>query len=233
MITRSGRRRVGPYLIIGLGNDSAVEAIVNQMLTDYPTHPYLANALSLIAEEYYTKGLESRAKGRDDQALERMDMAVAILEQVLVNFPEFENEIYIYYMLGLSLDELGDYLSASEAYKIAIEIDFNQPGGGNIQWCWLRVADCFEKMKAEDRINGTEADIEIEAAYQNVVIRCPFGKNFQRALVRLGEINLAKHKYATACAYFQQFLAGADSNDPSIADINSIVEKYRRWYDKS
>jgi cytochrome c-type biogenesis protein CcmH/NrfG len=72
----------------------------------------------------------------------------------------------------------------------------------------------------------------IETAYQDVAANYTNGGNLERALMRLGEINMERHKYATACAYFQRFLAAADGNDPRIADIKSIVERYRSATDE-
>ena len=217
---------------IGIGDYNSVDVIVNHIAANYSQHPYITNALTLIAEECYIEGLESEGKGHDEQARKQMEKAAAILERVINNFPKSENAVYINYMLGLSLYEQEDYINAVVAFMNAIEIDYNQTDGGNIQWCWLRVADCFEKLKVEGGVDANEMDIMIEDAYQNVVIRCANGSNFERALLRLGEINIEKHKYATGCMYFQQFLTNADSNDPRIAEINGIVENFRSAADE-
>jgi hypothetical protein len=103
----------------------------------------------------------------------------------------------------------GDYFGDADAFSASIEADPNFQYAGNMHWLWLLVANCFEKLKAEGKVNASEADIVIETAYQDVVTNYTNGGNLKYALMRLGEINMERHKYATARAYFQRFLAAA------------------------
>ena len=182
----------------------------------------------LVGEAYYHAGLKNNQGEFFRQSANMYENDILALKLSDIQKAEAS------YMLGLNYQKLGEYLKAVEAFEnaIAIETDPNNANARNLHWLWLLVADCYEKLKVEGEVDASDADTVIEAAYQDVVANFSSGGNLERALMRLGEINMEKHKYATACAYFQWLLNETDSNDPHIADINCIVARYRSTTDE-
>ena len=88
---------------------------------------------------------------------------------------------------------------------------------------WL-ISDCYENLKREGQIPGDEADPAIEWGYQTLFEQYPETHVVEYAAVRLGEINLARGRPATACMYFNWFLDRADVNDGRIGLVRRILE---------
>ena len=225
-------RRLDIWEKLKAGEVNEAEILMDKFVADFNQHPYAGDCSYQLAEECYLAGREF---GKD----EFFHASAGLFEEIRgqLGAVGVENANFaagVHYMLGLNRQQLGDYAKAANAFENAIEIETNpnHEYAGNMPWLWLLIADCYEKLKAAGDVNAPEADIAIETAYQNVVTNYTNGGNLDYALMRLGKINMEKHKYATACAYFQRFLVAADGNDPRIADVNSIVERYRSATDE-
>ena len=70
------------------GDDRAARAIFDQVLTDFASHPLLPKAVLLMADGYWGRALLERRQGRDEQAKDYFQKAIAEAENVITYFPE-------------------------------------------------------------------------------------------------------------------------------------------------
>ncbi len=70
------------------GDDRAARTIFDQVLTDFAGHPILPKAVLLMADGYWGRALLERRQGRDEQAKDYFEKAIAEAENVITHFPE-------------------------------------------------------------------------------------------------------------------------------------------------
>jgi len=93
---------------------------------------------------------------------------------------------------------------------------------GSLHWM---IGVCYENLKADGAVSAEEAEAVMEWGYQTVFERYPDDRGALYAAMRLGEINLARGRPATACVYFNWLLDRAeDSNAGMVWAIGRLLE---------
>jgi tetratricopeptide (TPR) repeat protein len=150
------------------GNDANVTKIVTQLRTQYSSHPYIANALLLVAEAYYTAGVKNQNR-------ERFEQSVALLEKdVLQNLTQ---KASAYYILGLNYDQLGDYTKAAQAFENSYMADSNFIHAG---YCVIAQEYCYGRLVKTGKITEQEAKEQIKAVYSKLAAEYPAGSSIPK-----------------------------------------------------
>jgi tetratricopeptide (TPR) repeat protein len=210
---------------VRLGDDAKVQEQVDRIYADYYTDNPSGVAFYVLAigEEYYNHAQAAAGRGDEDSARAAYVKSINLLEEAIPTLPEDRYRCMASYMIGLDYWYLEEWLPAAEAFLDAIQANPRFEFAGSMH---RLVSGCYENLKLEGQIDNEEADPIIEWGYQTVFDRYPQNPAFEAeyAAVRLGEINLARGKPATACVYFNWFLDRADEEDGRIAMVQRILE---------
>jgi tetratricopeptide (TPR) repeat protein len=212
---------------IGLGNDAAVEKTIDILITDFNDNPELPTAIFQIGEEYYYKAMDDVNEGRNEQAKEHYQKALSVWERIIKELPDPNSTIaaHAYYFSAVCYRKLGNYEKAVERFQKVVN------SWPDYQYAWSAqslIGECYEKLRDSGKIPKSEAEPEIEKAYQAVIERYPDCSLVGHACLKLGDMYLQKGERDKAAACLELFLNKAHPDDPCIESIKKRLEQFRR-----
>jgi tetratricopeptide (TPR) repeat protein len=185
--------KVGLGLIqVGQGDDKGAEAIYQKILTDYPNHPRLAEALDLIAERYYSEALSECGTPEDavpQRAVERFEKALAKC-QAAANLASATPHLAarVCYLTGMCLQRLKQYDKMIECYQTVLDRWPDYEYAWHLQYM---IGRTYEDLKEAGAIAPSDADPKIKAAYEQLVAKyptCPAAKPAHSRLARYAQL---------------------------------------------
>ena len=93
---------------IALGDDEAVQAIIDSLIADFNDHPDLPGTLFSLGEEYYKKAYRLENEGHYEQAKEYFQKAIVALERIIREFPGSTHAGYSRPLITDCLNRFGD-----------------------------------------------------------------------------------------------------------------------------
>jgi tetratricopeptide (TPR) repeat protein len=208
---------------VRLDNDAGVheqiDLLITQFLAEYPKEA--ASSALDIGKEYYWIAQQATMNNDKESAAAAYEKGIDVFADALPSLPDDDTRCSAFYMMGLDYWYLKQWQQAADAFMDAIDSNPRFEYAGATHWL---ISDCYENLKREGQIPGDEADPAIEWGYQTLFEQYPETHVVEYAAVRLGEINLARGRPATACMYFNWFLDRADVNDGRIGLVRRILE---------
>ena len=213
---------------IGLGNDAAVEKTIDILIADFNDNPELPTAIFMLGEEYYNKAFNTKGDPNlpDARPEEYYRKALAVWERIIQELPVNEpHTAHAHYFSAVCYRRLGNQEKAVERFQ---KIVTDWP---NYQYAWSAqclIGECYEKLRDSGKIPKSEAEPEIEKAYQAVIERYPDCSLVGHACLKLGDMYLQKGERDKAAACLELFLNKAHPDDPCIESIKKRLEQFRR-----
>jgi len=94
------------------GNDTAVEAIVDELVADYGGNPASPDAVFTIGEEYYAQAFYYENEGQPQKAKDYFTKAIAIWERIVTEFPQSNVISQTYFFEAVCFQHLNEYKTA-------------------------------------------------------------------------------------------------------------------------
>jgi tetratricopeptide (TPR) repeat protein len=154
-------------VLIEQGNDAAAHAAIEQMESDFASHPGLSTPLLYIAEKYY----ENAFKNEDD--VNSLSNCAIVYEKVINDYLDITKPVYLPDAYRCTADcyrRLGEYQKAIGYYQKVVD------DGPEYKYAWyapFAIGRILEGRKADGAIKASEADPQIRAAYEQVVSNYP------------------------------------------------------------
>lgn len=153
---------------IWLGDYNSVDGILNQLSANYSQHPYIANALALIGEEYYLKSFDLVSKGQSGK--DCLQKAVPIWEKVVNEHSSSSEAPRVCCWLGDCYRRLSNYQKSNEFYNKVVD---TYP---QYEYAWhalFMVGQTYESMGKTGVMPQAEADVQIKAVYKRILEEYP------------------------------------------------------------
>jgi tetratricopeptide (TPR) repeat protein len=155
---------------VGSGNDAKVTEIITQLSTQFSSHPYIANALSLIGEEYYIKAFDLDGKGQTAAARECLQKAIPIWEKVVNEHPASGVEPQVCCWLGDSYERMGNFQKSNGYFQKIVD---SYPAHEMVWNALLKIGRNYEALLKTGILSKSEAEPKIRAAYQQIIDKYP------------------------------------------------------------
>jgi TolA-binding protein len=167
------------------GNDTDAEAIFQRVLTDYANHPRLPEAINLMAEGYWTRGLELEGKDRSQATAgtppplrevplpvkESFGRAIDKWSIILQRYPDVASVgPGALYFSAMSYSRQGDPAKAVEYYQTFLE---RWPDDERNQQALLRLPSLYKEMVLRGLLTERRANPLIRAAYDQFIGKYP------------------------------------------------------------
>ena len=155
---------------ISLGDDEAVDEIIDGLIADYNDQSRLAQAVFRIGEEYDNLGYEYHKRRRSEMARNSFQKAIAVWARIIKDLPPSRITAEAYHLTGETWGQLGEYETAIDCYKKVLD---DWPGykyAGHLQFLIGRM---YQKLLKSGGISKAEACPQIKAAYQIVAAQYP------------------------------------------------------------
>jgi outer membrane protein assembly factor BamD (BamD/ComL family) len=204
-----------------------INAEITRLTADYAASAKFYTVILAVAERVYAKGL-AQVHQEPNRVNVFFNLSRDIAQNRIAGKTDDKSiETQAYYIAGLDGEELGDFASAAQAFQNAYQTN---PLFQFADYCLFAQGNCYEKLKAAGKIDANEADVVIENAYQAFLTKYPDHSIVDHVALRLAELNMERHRYATAYAYLEWFLMYGTSRDMACrtADVNRMIEKYGR-----
>ena len=208
-----------------LDQEEAAWEQLDAMIEDCNEMEGLEEAIFQIGEEVCDKAFANvtyyQLSEEDKVALPRV---IDVLETTIPMLSDPHYQCMSLYMAGISYWQMGEWYPAADAFLESIEADPHFKYAGGMHWM---VAYCYEKLKAAGEIDKEEADAMIEWGYQTLFEDYPNSRmgDLYHTAMKLGQINLARGRPATACVYFNWILDRVENpEDGRVIAIQQILE---------
>ena len=159
---------------IGVGNYTSAEAIAKQMASNYSQHPYLANAMSLIAEEYYLRAFKLDTDANSVVSRECVQKAVSIWQTIVNDYPGSSEAAKACFCAADCYSRLGQYQTSIVLYQKVVS---NYPTDNLAENALFMLGRSYETMADKQLISKSAAGINIKAAYEQFVEKYPDSKS--------------------------------------------------------
>ena len=153
--------------LIHSGEDDAAKTALDNLITDFNSHPGLATAVFVIGEQYYYKAFEDPNKCRNVKSEEYLVRARNVWERIITELDVSQlNTTHAYYYSATCYRKMGDYEKAVEYYQKVVSEwpDYEYAG---IAQCL--VGDYLRKLIDLEKSSATETEPKIEKAYMAVI----------------------------------------------------------------
>jgi len=152
---------------IGLdGNDVAVNAGIEKLLTDFSEDPNLPQAVFDVGEKYHEDAFRYESEGNTQQMKEYFQNAIAVWEIAIDEFPGSTMTAEACELTASCYSRLGQYDKAIEYYQKVVD---NRP---DYEFAWnalFLLGRNYQKLKEEGLISKSEADANTKAAYRQLL----------------------------------------------------------------
>ena len=208
---------------IQLGEDEAVTAVIDKMITDFNDHTRLPVAVFKIGEEYYYKAADGGADlNSKAEAKDYYRKAKGVWERIITESANTNAEVTkdAYYFIAVCLRRTGRYEEAIAYYQTVVD---NWP---NYKYAWSAqclIGECFERLQESGVLPEAEAEPIIELAYKQVIENYPECSLAGHACLKLAEMELKKGRNLEAAVYYELFLTLAPS-DPRVKSVKARLE---------
>jgi tetratricopeptide (TPR) repeat protein len=105
---------------VGLGEESAVDAGIDKLISDFNDNPKLAKGLVQIGEKYYGRALQHKNQGLQEESNYYLGRAIAMWETVIGGLPVSDSTREAYYLAARAYMQLGEYGLAKEYYEAVV-----------------------------------------------------------------------------------------------------------------
>ncbi len=164
---------------IEAGSDSAAQAGIDSLVADYTNHPGLPWVLNQIAQKYQNKYWQLEGQGRHTDADDKMQKSLVILEMIINQLPAST-------AVPVACDVAGEYYRTQEDYVRSLvyyeRIVNDYPDYYKVWNALFMVAQNISSIEQLGVISSSEAELQIKAAYKQIVERypgCPAAKHAQ------------------------------------------------------
>jgi len=154
-----------------LGNDAAARRTYDKMLSDFSAHPILPKAVMLVADGYYERAKLEEKQGRDEQARQYYESAIAECDRVTTEFSEVPfTTAMAWYHAAVCHDRVGRPESAIERYQKVVDTwpDFELASDALFQ-----IGHTSQALKESGAMSKQEADLKTRAAYEQLLEKYP------------------------------------------------------------
>lgn len=172
------------HLLVEAGEHSDVLTAIDNLIADFPAHPYLPSVVSRIAEQYQRKASQLAGEGSTAQSKDYLQKAAMIWEIVINRLPDstIHSEISgrlreyetatpkAYSSAGDCYRKLNEYEKSNQYYQRIVN---NYPmfiAAGNTLF---QIGINYEKMSKSGLISNFQADAEIKAVYEQLLEMYP------------------------------------------------------------
>jgi len=210
---------------IELGDDEAVQAIIDGLIADYNDHPDLPKAVFVVGEEYYYKAFDDPNKCLKVKSEEYLYKAKDIWERIVPQRPESQSIDlkHAYYFSAVCYHRLREYERAIEYYQKVVDDWPDYLYAWSAQYL---IGNCYEKLRNSGVIPESEANPKIEQAYEAVVEKYPDSGSVNNALLKLGWFNFKKGQWVDAAMYFELFMEKAPEDQRRTGVLYDLGRAY-------
>jgi len=191
------------FSLMSSDDDSGVPAAVDKLMEDFKSKEYLVIVVCLdIAKRYYSMGLDCADANEAGSCLKK---AAAIWEKALNQFTGYDSCTLgqACYLSADCYSRIGDYSKAAQYYERLVS---DYPSDSRYCDALFKIGVTYEKMKQAGLIAEKQANVKIQAAYQQLVETNPDYYGVKNALIKLGWLNFNKGQWAEAIRYWEQYV---------------------------
>lgn len=154
-----------------LGNDAAVEAVIDGLIADFSDDAGLPAAVAGIAEQYYNRALQMESEELASQAQNHFQKAIAIYKIVADELPNSGDATpEACCLVGVCYRKLSEYEKSIEYYQKVVD-DYPTY---HLTWHALfMVGRNYEDLKESGVISESEVNAKIKAAYEQLLEKYP------------------------------------------------------------
>lgn len=162
-------------LDIARGDETTVQADMDNLVADFNKHPGLPEAVFSIGEQYRNLALSERrkagpGKGLTDKAMNQYNKALAVWERIIKELPSSIITARAYHMAAECYRNLGQY---DKMVQYCDELLKNWPDYGYPGQIQYMVGHTYEYLKRSGLIPASEAEPKIKAAYEEILQKHP------------------------------------------------------------
>ncbi|MHC4479229.1 MAG: tetratricopeptide repeat protein [Planctomycetota bacterium] len=165
-------------------SDADVNAVVDSFAAKFTDDPYLPTAVYKMAVEYHMKAYGLVNKDLTEQAEGCFQKAALVFERVANEYPSADVVPKALRSAGDCYRKLGRYAESTRRYQKVLD-DFP-----DFETAWnalFQIGRNYEDLKKSGAISKSEADLKIEAAYEQILEKhpsCPGARHARRWLSR-------------------------------------------------
>jgi len=136
------------------GDVQKVLQIADTMAAGYKDEQRFSGALFVLGEEYYIMAQEARQKGDSNAARINYEKAIAVFENNINQIDDPQKRCLLYYGIGTSYQQLGDYVKAADALQKAYETN---PAFKYADYCLFENVRCYGQLAKAGKVSRCEA----------------------------------------------------------------------------
>jgi len=228
----------------------AAEAVINELLTKYPKDPRIAELLFEIAEQLQKLGKYEKARQLHQYVVDtwpqhvsamwsqagvaichiglgNMEDAEAATQKLLADYSGNDRIAETFYHITAEYLRYEYYQQAQELCQRIVD---SWPDDKVAPVAQMRIAQCYEKLKDVNNLPESEANLQIEGAYKEVIERYPESTSVAGAATALGWLTFNQARWDDAAHHFQLAL---DKNPPGAPRPIDILYPLARAYEQT
>jgi tetratricopeptide (TPR) repeat protein len=206
--------KINVLSLIKSGDYAKAMDALDTLIADFNDQPELAAAIFQVGEKYYNKALSYKKNKLEPEMKENFEKTIAVWERVITDLPisDAYTPRFYYITAVIYSQEMGEYRKGIEYYQKVVD---NWP---DYEFAWhaqFFVGMYYEKLRNSGGLPKSEANPKIEKAYKAVLEKYPDSESAPYAALKLGYVNLGRHKWSDAVHYFEMFILEDDGHAPN------------------
>jgi tetratricopeptide (TPR) repeat protein len=175
---------------IAQSNDIAVQAVLDELIADFPGHLELPMAIFTIGEQYYDEAFRKENQSLVAEARDRFTKAIAVWERIIAELPEHgHTTAQAYNFAAICYRRIGEYDMAIEYFHTVAD---QYPDYEYAPYALFIIGRICETLMKASRLSHSEAYQGMQLGYGILISRYPdseFAGRAQRQLQRFAWIN--------------------------------------------
>ncbi len=166
-------------LEITVGDDAAVQAALDTLITDFNDHPDLPVAVFAVGERYYNWAFQCENQRLANKAKDKFQKAIEVWERIITELSPSGTTAEAYYFSALCYRHLDQFEQAIEYYQKVVS---NWPDYERSWNAQFMIARCFDKLARAGSILKEDSAPLIRQACEKVIINYPDSKAVNAAI---------------------------------------------------
>jgi tetratricopeptide (TPR) repeat protein len=184
---------------------------LDTLIADFNDHPSLSLAIFTLGENYYNEAFRYEDEGIEAEAKDHFAKAIAVWERIIQKLPVSAFAVRAYYFSAVSYRRLG---ACEMAVNYCKKIVANWPDSECASHAQFIISDCYRRLRDSGALPASEANPQIEQAYERLVEKYPDSTSVKYAWpqLELGWLNFERGQWVKAVHYFELSLKNCPEN---------------------
>lgn len=158
-------------ILLWQGDIDSAQAVFDRLLTDFASHPVLPKAVAIMGDGYYNQAVLLDSMELHGGAEWFYRKAIAECERVVTQFPEIpRTTAECCYFWAVCHERIREHADAINRYQVLLD---KWP---DYKYAWnalFHIGRCYQELNKSGLISKSEADLNIQAAYERLIQEYP------------------------------------------------------------